>query len=263
MTKKKTPNPKVKDHLTTGEAAALCAVTPDTVLKWIQAGKITAHRTPGGHHRIPRSALQPLIEQHGPADNNESDSGSFQYCWEFNSQAGKISDGCRNCIVYRSGTRRCYEMTKLPSQAGYVGLFCHGTCEECDYYHIVKGQRPNVLIVCADADLKVALMDELKDSELNMKFSDSEYRTSMFIERFRPDYLVVDCSIGAKRSRVFCKNLYEDPRIPFVRVILVGDKSVLPKECDKMVFAIVEGELRADTLTDLIAGAHSQFRGMN
>jgi excisionase family DNA binding protein len=262
MARKRTPPDKGKEHLSTGEAAALCAVTPDTVLKWIQAGKITAHRTPGGHHRIPRSVLLPLIEQHEPAGKS-TDGGEFQYCWEFNSVSGKIPDGCRNCIVYRSGTKRCYEMTTLPSQAGYVGLFCGGSCEDCDYYHLVKGQRPNVLIVTSDVELKVTLMDDLKDSELNLKFADTEYRCSMFIERFRPDYLVVDCSMGPKQSRSFCKHLYEDPRIPFVRVILVGDRSHLPSECDKMVFAMIEGTLRADTLTDLIAGSHTSSRGMN
>ena len=38
--------------ITTGEAADMCCVTPDAVLKWIKGGKIPGVRTAGGHYRI-------------------------------------------------------------------------------------------------------------------------------------------------------------------------------------------------------------------
>ncbi len=38
--------------LTTGQAAKLCEVTPDTVLKWIRKGRLRGGRTAGGHFRI-------------------------------------------------------------------------------------------------------------------------------------------------------------------------------------------------------------------
>jgi excisionase family DNA binding protein len=46
---------KVKNYITTGEAAALFGVEPDTVLRWIKSGYIPASRTPGGHYRIHRN----------------------------------------------------------------------------------------------------------------------------------------------------------------------------------------------------------------
>ena len=46
-----------KDYLTTSQAAKILSVSPDAVLKWARAGKIEAYRTPGGHFRIPKSAL--------------------------------------------------------------------------------------------------------------------------------------------------------------------------------------------------------------
>ena len=49
-----------KDYFTTTEAANLLSVSPDTVLKWVRAGKIESYRTPGGHSRIPSEAVARL-----------------------------------------------------------------------------------------------------------------------------------------------------------------------------------------------------------
>ena len=38
--------------LTTGDVARYCHVTPNAVFKWIQADKLEAFTTPGGHHRV-------------------------------------------------------------------------------------------------------------------------------------------------------------------------------------------------------------------
>jgi len=44
-------------YLTTHQAARLLGVSLPTVVNWIEAGKITAHRTPGGHRRIGREEI--------------------------------------------------------------------------------------------------------------------------------------------------------------------------------------------------------------
>jgi len=51
-------------HLTTGEAAGLCSVKPDTVLKWIKKGQLQAAKTAGGHHRIEYRDLQSFLHAH-------------------------------------------------------------------------------------------------------------------------------------------------------------------------------------------------------
>lgn len=196
-----------------------------------------------------------VLEARGVESRTGKDGNRFQYCWEFNSKDGRIPDGCRSCIVYRSGTRRCYEMTSLPAQAGYVGLFCRGSCEDCEYYEKVHGQRPNVLVVSDRHEFKHLLQKEVDPSEFNLKLTDCEYRCSMFIEKFRPDYIVIDCALGAERSHQFAQLLYEDPRIPFVRIILVGQQADMPEECDRLVFAIVDSGFDASTLSRLIAGS--------
>ena len=46
--------------LTPREAAAAVGVSYATIKKWILAGQLKTIQTPGGHHRIPLSALAPL-----------------------------------------------------------------------------------------------------------------------------------------------------------------------------------------------------------
>jgi molybdopterin-binding protein len=44
------------------EAAATLNVSYATLKQWILAGKLKTTKTPGGHHRIPQSALTPLLK---------------------------------------------------------------------------------------------------------------------------------------------------------------------------------------------------------
>ena len=48
--------------LTPREAAAEVGVSYATVKQWILAGKLKSTKTPGGHHRVPQSALAPLLK---------------------------------------------------------------------------------------------------------------------------------------------------------------------------------------------------------
>jgi excisionase family DNA binding protein len=75
---------KVKNYITTGEAAAIFDVEPDTVLRWIKSGEIPAIRTPGGHYRINRNVfLTKMIKDTSIKEENETRS-TLSYCWEYN-----------------------------------------------------------------------------------------------------------------------------------------------------------------------------------
>ena len=54
-----------EDVLSTHDVARLCGVSPPTVIRWIEGGKLTAYRTPGGHRRVRRDALQVFCREHG------------------------------------------------------------------------------------------------------------------------------------------------------------------------------------------------------
>ncbi|MEI7704679.1 MAG: helix-turn-helix domain-containing protein [Deltaproteobacteria bacterium] len=50
---------------TTFEAAHVLGVSLPTVVNWIKARKLQAHRTPGGHRRIAREELAAFMSHHG------------------------------------------------------------------------------------------------------------------------------------------------------------------------------------------------------
>ena len=61
-----------KRFLSTGEAARICSVTRDTVLKWIHSGRISAIRTMGGHHRIDFRDLERFMTELPSLQRNEA-----------------------------------------------------------------------------------------------------------------------------------------------------------------------------------------------
>lgn len=54
-----------KQSFSTSEVARFCHVTPDTIRKWAEAGRIGVFKTPGGHRRIRRDDLVRFLR-----DNN-------------------------------------------------------------------------------------------------------------------------------------------------------------------------------------------------
>lgn len=54
-----------KAVFTTFEAAKLCHVSPLSIINWVNAGRIPAFRTPGGHRRIRREDLARFMRENG------------------------------------------------------------------------------------------------------------------------------------------------------------------------------------------------------
>ena len=50
-----------QEIVSTGQAAKLCSVTPDTILKWIKNNRVEAVKTAGGHYRITKEKLKPYM----------------------------------------------------------------------------------------------------------------------------------------------------------------------------------------------------------
>jgi excisionase family DNA binding protein len=54
-----------KSVFTTFEAAKLCHVSPLSIINWVNAGRLPAFRTPGGHRRIRREDLIRFMRENG------------------------------------------------------------------------------------------------------------------------------------------------------------------------------------------------------
>ncbi len=56
---------KQKKVFTTFETAKLCHVSPLSIINWVNAGRLPAFRTPGGHRRIRREDLVRFMHENG------------------------------------------------------------------------------------------------------------------------------------------------------------------------------------------------------
>lgn len=70
---------EAKDHLcTTRQAADLLGVSLRTVQLWVEEGVLPAWKTPGGHRRIARSAVEALIDERDRAVSEPPNTGHRQ-----------------------------------------------------------------------------------------------------------------------------------------------------------------------------------------
>jgi excisionase family DNA binding protein len=65
-----------KSVFTTFETAKLCHVSPLSIINWVNAGKLPAFRTPGGHRRIRREDLIRFMRENGIPLPDELKEGS-------------------------------------------------------------------------------------------------------------------------------------------------------------------------------------------
>jgi excisionase family DNA binding protein len=228
-----------RELITTGQAATLCAVTRNTVFKWIQSGQLAARRTAGGHHRIDRRDLDRLLalNDHALLDSDQTAARPpYRYCWEYNGN-GKTQDECLNCAVYQMRALRCYEVAKLAPGANHPKRFCDQRCEDCDYFREMHGKKANVLVVTNDQVLAGDLLSRADEADFNLEITDCEYNCSAIVNHFKPDFVIIDCNLGRRESQQMSSHITKDPRIPYVRVVLAGSKDEFPAECDREVFA--------------------------
>ncbi len=228
LTRRGSRSQQNQEFLSTGQAAKLLGVTPDTVLKWVKTGRLPATRTPGGHYRLARADIDRQLESDkketssGGESNPGSSAQSVLHCWEFYAQGGKVLSDCMDCLVFRARALRCYEMSNLPPETGYAGTFCKTSCTECPYYQEQVRRKAKVLVVTDSVRLREVVEADIGSSRLELEFASCEYDASTVVDWFKPEYVVLDCSRDQDRCGELCANLCSDPRIPEVRIILAS-----------------------------------------
>ena len=68
-----------KSVFTTFETAKLCHVSPLSIINWVNAGRLPAFRTPGGHRRIRRDDLIRFMRDNGMPFPDELKEGSGRF----------------------------------------------------------------------------------------------------------------------------------------------------------------------------------------
>lgn len=206
----------------TGKASKLLSVTPDTILKWIKQEKLPAVRTAGGHYRVSQEAINAFLNAPTERTFHQASfaSNKLRYCWEFFSEEGKIRKGCQECLVFRAHALRCFEMNHLSKKAGFNGGLCASSCESCAYFYYHQGRPFKVLVVTDNPACRENLTGEEGLQKIQFQFVSCEYESSMVIDRFRPDFVVVDCTMQESKCLELCHHMADDPRIPEATLIL-------------------------------------------
>ena len=215
--------PRPRSHwLTTGQAARLCSVTPDTVLKWIKKGRLPAVQTAGGHYRIDPQALQSLAPPDGtirfPIVTPGEPPRHPLRCWEYLSQGDAVREECRKCIVYRVRAAWCFQLAGTEPDIGHARQFCGTSCEDCVYYRRIKGLSSQVLVITPDKNLIAGLAGE-DNQGITLRFARNAYEASAVISEFRPALVVVDQELLRAEPELL-GHLACDPRIPGAKIVL-------------------------------------------
>jgi molybdopterin-binding protein len=126
--------PDVDVLLKPREAAAALGVSYPTLKQWILAGTLPTVRTPGGHHRIPQSALRPMLKSK-PATSKTASRERFRAVSGRNQLVGTITE------VRISGL-----MAKVVLQIGDQAITSIITADAVREMQLRKGQTAAALM---------------------------------------------------------------------------------------------------------------------
>jgi excisionase family DNA binding protein len=259
--------------LTTGQAAKLCAVTPDTVLKWIKKGRLAATRTAGGHYRVSLPDLEPFLAGFGQKAPELAETRAFPAiasqdgtngaaeevpCWEFLSENGDLREACRQCVVYRVRATRCFLMAGLDTDVGHAHQFCEGSCEDCVYYRRIQGMSTQVLFISSDEEL-VGRIGHFEEGTIALRFARNGYEASALIQDFRPEIAIIDLEGLPDQGFGLLDSIAADPRIPHIRVILVIPSEsmgrMLQRPRHRLVVSMLEKPQVCDRIEEVVKGS--------
>jgi len=222
------PEPKL---LSTGEVARLSGVTRDAVLKWIKKGKLSAIRTPGGHYRVLREALDNLPSERQPslqkaqavtaAVGNGSDPVR---CWEYYGEDGTPREGCKSCLVYLARAQNCYRLAELGEDSGHRLHFCRTDCRTCSFYRACQGLATEVLVITKDEPMIRRLELQADTRKVSIRFARSGYEGSAIISTFNPALIVMDSGLPEVKEGMLAESIGHDERIPGAQVVVACRK---------------------------------------
>jgi len=240
--------------LTTGRAARLCSVTPDTVLKWIKNGRLPANRTAGGHYRVEeRDVLAVLSHRNGKEPGTQEVTtlcGRPMRCWEYMNHGP--GDACKDCVAYRVHAAWCFQLANVVRGIGHEKRYCSGLCQECPYYRRVHGLPTNVLVITGDESLIQGLAKHV-DESVDFRFARRGYDASAIISVFRPAWVAIDQAILENLGVGLLEALASDQRTLGARILLAVRKGTVGCQIhSRAVFATIEEPFSADDIVAIV-----------
>lgn len=211
--------------LTTGQAAKLCSVTRDTVLKWIKRGGLSPARTAGGHYRIAPKELERFLpalarrRDKAAAEMPNAESAAHSRCWEYLSGGGGGDPrvACRNCLAYQVEARWCFRLKRLDS-LNFARCGCGPEdCGDCPYYRQLAGLPARVLLISSSPGFGADLAAR---PDVETRSAETVYEAAQAVAEFHPAIAVVDGDDEAFEADQLVAGLLADQRAAGVRVVL-------------------------------------------
>ncbi|RPI19958.1 MAG: helix-turn-helix domain-containing protein [Acidobacteriales bacterium] len=241
------------ERFTTGQAAELCGVTADTMLRWVKSGRLRAERTAGGHYRIPCNELVPLVRSQVERSGRERNASQPLYCWEYFSRQGAVRQECHECIVYKSGAALCFRLLESVAAAGHGKRHCREACDQCAFYRRVNSLPTNILVITPDPGSMSGLGES---STLKVRFARTAYDASAAIHGFWPGFVVIDDGFSSSDEAELISCLMSDKRVPGLRIMLTahagGRRRAIPSWCKDSVIGVLPKPLSASCIESLI-----------
>jgi excisionase family DNA binding protein len=231
-----------KESLSTGEAATLCAVTPDTILKWIKSKKLPATKTPGGHYRIKKNVLQPFTINTNRGCASMVDAAmKVKYCWEYQAKKGPMLAQCTNCLVFLSRTERCYVIKANTKNLKNVCACSRTSCYDCDYYALTHQPKINVLIVTNNNRFVKDFVHDFKSS-CAIHFTSTQTEFMEAVRKNPPNLVILDTGYFTSKAAIteFLSYLKNDLHLESNRILAVLNTSHNSMILPKGIFSLIK-----------------------
>jgi excisionase family DNA binding protein len=239
--------------LTTGKAARLCSVKPDTVLKWIKKGVLHATRTVGGHYRVDEQDLLRVLSQDDGSESRTEETALCSRpmrCWEYMSNSPGAQ--CQACVVHKTHATWCFRMVGVVKGNGHAKQFCSGLCAECPYYRRVHSLPTNVLVISQDESL-IRDLAKRENEAVAFRYARRGYDASAIITVFRPAFVVFDQAILENLGIALLDALATDPRTLGARILVAIRKGSMGfRFHNRAVYATIEEPFNADEIVALV-----------
>ncbi len=212
-----------REWLTTGQAAKLCSVTSDTILKWIRKGRLPAKRTAGGHFRVARGDLDPLttpvVTGEFPVHDSRPPAPTPLRCWEYMGGRDGVREECTQCAAYRLRAGSCFEMARMGMEDELGRHMCVTACHDCVYYRRVMNIATPVLFITRDEALVEGIRTD-DPGRITVTVVRDGYEASATLLETRPAFVVVDEDVVRAGEERLVENLARDRRLPGLKIIL-------------------------------------------
>jgi ActR/RegA family two-component response regulator len=96
------------------------------------------------------------------------------------------------------------------------------------------------------------LAKEARNRHFNLLQAEGEYECSAMLNEFRPDYAVVDGALGTDVCSRIVDHLKADSRVPFLRIVVLGQLEDIAPECQTGIYAWVNKPCTTEDILDCL-----------